>query len=73
MTGNGIETGMLKREKCSQFDDFRVALFLAGIHRVLASGHAEIPLTLTVLTSSMDADDGDCRNLKWRAGNRKLK
>ncbi len=66
MTGNGIETGMLKREKCSQFDDIHVALFLAGIHRVLAAGHDAISLPW-----NMDADDGDCRNSKWQAGNRK--
>ena len=30
MAGNGIETGMWKREKCSEFDDLHVALFIAG-------------------------------------------
>ena len=30
VTGNGIETGMWKCEKCAHFDDLHVALFLAG-------------------------------------------
>ncbi len=62
MTGNGIETGMWKREKCSQFDDLHVALFLADTSCIIASSHVEVSLPLTVLASSMDADDGDCRN-----------
>jgi len=56
-------------KKCSQFDDLHVALFLAGTSCIIASGHVEVSLPLTVLTSSMDADDGDCRNSKFRAGN----
>ena len=65
MTGNGIETGMWKREKCTHVDDFACSAIL-----VLASGHGAVSLPLTVLTSSMDADDGDYRNGGLETGSR---
>jgi len=72
VTGNGIETGTWKREKCSQFDDLHVALFLAGTSCIIASGHVEVSLPLTVPNIGAWMPTMMTVGIqKWRAGNRK--
>ncbi len=73
VTGNGILPGLWYGEKCVQFHNDGISLFLTGTCICACSLQGIISSTSVLPTSVLHAEEADNRNSKCRPRNRKWK